>query len=83
MDSFDKVLDKEIRKTNPIAVTEKKKGIKHQYGNYWKKLEARRIKKSEEIKEKRKASETSTQQTTKTSRQAIDIQQEQQLIILK
>ena len=33
-DSLDKALDEEIRKINFIAVTEKKKEIKHQYGNY-------------------------------------------------
>ena len=33
-DSLDKALDEEIRKINLIAVTEKKKENKHQYGNY-------------------------------------------------
>ena len=88
MDSLDKALDEEIRKINPIKVSEKKKEIKHQYGNYRKILELRRVKKWEKIKEKRivpkqvKVKEISTQQTTKISREAIDSQQEPQLLIL-
>ena len=82
MDSLDKALDEEIRKINPIKVSEKKEEIKHQYGNYRKILELRRVKKWEKIKEKRivpkqvKVKEISTQQITKISREAIDSQQE-------
>ena len=62
--------------------------FKYQYGNYRKKLELRRIKKWEQIKEKRtvpkqvKVKEISTQQTTKSSREALDSQQESQLMVL-
>ena len=65
-----------------------KKKIKHPYGTYRKKLELRRIKIWEKIKEKRivpkqvKVKKISTQQTTKTSIQAIDSQQEPQLMTL-
>ena len=67
---------------------QKKRKIKHQYGNYRKKLELRTIKKWEKIKEKRiapkqvKVKEISKQQTIKTSREATDSQQEPQLMIL-
>ena len=62
--------------------------FKYQYGNYRKKLELRRIKKWEQIKEKQivpkqvKVKEISTQQTTKSSREALDSQQEPQLMVL-
>ena len=88
MDGLDKALDEEIRKINPIKVSEKKKEIKHQYGNYRKILELSRVKKWEKVKEKRivpkqvKVKEISTQQTTKISREAIVSQQEPQLLIL-
>ena len=85
VESLNKALGEKIRKINPIAVAEKKK-IKHQYRNYWKKLELRRIKKSEKIKVKRKPSESegnSCTTKTKTWKQAIGSEQEPQLMILK
>ena len=79
----------EIQKINPIEVVEKKE-IKHQYVNYQKKLEIRGIKKwirlrknvQKNVPNKVKVKEISKRPTTKTSREAIDNQQEPQLMIL-
>ena len=59
--------------------------FKYQYGNYRKKLELRRIKKFKEkqiVPKQVKVKELSTQQTTKSSREALDSQQEPQLMAL-
>ena len=79
----------EIQKISPIEVVEKKE-IKHQYVNYQKKLEIRGIKKwirlrknvQKNVPKKVKVKEISKRPTTKTSREAIDNQQEPQLMIL-
>ena len=79
----------EIQKINPIEVVEKKE-IKHQYVNYQKKLEIRGIKEcmrlrknvQKNVPKKVKVKEISKRPTTKTSREAIDNQQEPQLMIL-
>ena len=79
----------EIQKINPIEVVEKKES-KHQYVNYQKKLEIRGIKKwirlrknvQKNVPKKVKVKEISKRPTTKTSREAIDNQQQPQLMIL-